>query len=90
MKLQPFRFSTAPMMEWTDRHWRVFVRTLTRKSLLYTEMVTAQALIHGDLERLTEHSTTEYPLALQVGGSIQKNFIKQPVASKIWGFMKSI
>ena len=57
------------MMEWTDRHWRVFARTLTRKALLYTEMVTAQALIHGDLERLTEHSPAEYPLAMQIGGS---------------------
>ena len=69
MQPSPFRFSTAPMMEWSDRHWRAFVRTLTKKSLLYTEMVTAPALIHGDIERLTEHSTTEYPLALQVGGS---------------------
>ena len=69
MQSNPFRFSTAPMMEWTDRHWRVFVRTLTRKALLYTEMITAQALIHGDLERLTEHSPAEYPLALQIGGS---------------------
>lgn len=57
------------MMEWTDRHWRMFARTLTRKALLYTEMVTAQALIHGDLERLTAHSPAEYPLALQLGGS---------------------
>ena len=69
MELNPFRFSTAPMMEWTDRHWRVFARTLTRKALLYTEMITARALIHGDLERLTEHSPAEYPLALQIGGS---------------------
>ena len=63
------RFSTAPMMERTDRHWRVFARTLTQKALLYTEMVTAPALIHGNLDRLTQHSTEEYPLALQVGGS---------------------
>ncbi len=69
MQFNPFRFSTAPMMEWTDRHWRVFARTLTGKALLYTEMVTAQALIHGDLERLTEHSPAEHPLALQIGGS---------------------
>jgi tRNA-dihydrouridine synthase A len=57
------------MMEWSDRHWRVFVRTLTKKALLYTEMVTAPALLHGDLEKLTEHSPSEYPLALQIGGS---------------------
>jgi len=57
------------MMEWTDRHWRAFARTLTKKALLYTEMVTAPALIYGDLERLTEHSSAEHPLALQIGGS---------------------
>lgn len=56
-------------MEWSNRHWRMFARTLTRKALLYTEMVTAPALIHGDLERLTAHSIAEYPLALQIGGS---------------------
>ena len=55
------RFSTAPMMEWTDRHWRVFARGLTRKALLYTEMVTAPALIHGDPERLTAHSWPSIP-----------------------------
>ena len=64
-----YRFSTALMMERTDRHWRVFARTLTQKALLYTEMVTAPALVHGNLDRLTQHSTEEYPLALQVGGS---------------------
>lgn len=69
MTIPAYRFSTAPMMEWTDRHWRAFARTLTKKALLYTEMVTAPALIHGDLDRLTEHSSAEYPLALQIGGS---------------------
>lgn len=63
------RFSTAPMMEWTDRHWRMFARQLTRRALLYTEMVTAQALVHGNLDYLTAHHPDEYPLALQIGGS---------------------
>jgi tRNA-dihydrouridine synthase A len=57
------------MMEWTDRHWRRFARTLTKRALLYTEMVTAKALIHGHLEQLTAHSAEEYPLALQIGGA---------------------
>lgn len=57
------------MMEWTDRHWRRFARCLTKRALLYTEMVTAQALIHGRIEQLIEHSDTEHPLALQIGGS---------------------
>ena len=64
-----YTFSTAPMMEWTDRHWRVFARVLTKKALLYTEMITAKALIYGDLEQLTQHSKVEYPLAIQIGGS---------------------
>jgi tRNA-dihydrouridine synthase A len=57
------------MMEWTDRHWRRFARCLTKRALLYTEMVTAQALIHGRIEQLIEHSDVEHPLALQIGGS---------------------
>lgn len=56
-------------MDWTDRHWRVFARTLTRHALLYTEMVTAAAIIHGNIDYLTAHDPDEYPLALQLGGS---------------------
>ena len=82
----PRRFSTAPMMEWTDRHWRVFARGLTRKALLYTEMVTAPALIHGDLDRLTAHSPSEYPLALQVGGSVPDQLYQATTRVKGLGF----
>lgn len=82
----PSRFSTAPMMEWTDRHWRVFVRALTRKALLYTEMVTAPALIHGDLERLTAHSPSEYPLALQMGGSVPDDLYRATMRVTNLGF----
>ena len=74
------------MMEWTDRHWRVFARTLTQKALLYTEMVTAQALIHGDLERLTAHSPAEYPLALQLGGSNPEELFEATCRVKHLGF----
>lgn len=69
MTVPAYRFSTAPMMDWTDRHWRVFARLLSRRALLYTEMVTAEALIHGRLDYLTAHDPSEYPLALQIGGS---------------------
>ncbi|MBU26228.1 MAG: tRNA dihydrouridine(20/20a) synthase DusA [Gammaproteobacteria bacterium] len=86
MKFSNYRFSTAPMMEWTDRHWRMFARTLTRKALLYTEMVTAPALIHGNLERLTQHSKEEYPLALQVGGSDPDELYKATEYVKDLGF----
>jgi tRNA-dihydrouridine synthase A len=63
------RFSVAPMMDWSDRHCRVFHRRLTKRALLYTEMVTADAVIHGDRERLLGFSAEEHPIALQLGGS---------------------
>ncbi|MEO1539329.1 MAG: tRNA dihydrouridine(20/20a) synthase DusA [Pseudomonadota bacterium] len=63
------RLSVAPMMDWTDRHCRYFHRLLSRNVLLYTEMVTAQALVHGDPERLLGFDGAEHPVALQLGGS---------------------
>lgn len=66
------RFCVAPMMDWTDRHDRRFLRLLSKRALLYTEMVTSAALIHGDSKALLEHSQEEYPLALQLGGSDPK------------------
>jgi len=63
------RFSVAPMMDWTDRHCRVFHRHLTRRALLYTEMLTTGAIIHGDRERLLGFDAVEHPVALQLGGS---------------------
>lgn len=66
---QAHRLSVAPMMDWTDRHCRAFHRTLSRRALLYTEMVTAQAVIHGDRDRLLGFDAAEHPVALQLGGS---------------------
>jgi tRNA-dihydrouridine synthase A len=63
------RFSVAPMMEWTDRHCRFFHRLLTRRALLYTEMLTTGAVLHGDRVRLLRFDAAEQPLALQLGGS---------------------
>jgi tRNA-dihydrouridine synthase A len=63
------RFSVAPMMEWTDRHCRFFHRLLTRRALLYTEMLTTGAIIHGDRERLLAFNAFEHPVAVQLGGS---------------------
>ncbi len=62
-------FSVAPMMDWTDTHCRVFHRTLTRRALLYTEMLTTGAIIHGDRQRLLGFDPSEHPVALQLGGS---------------------
>jgi tRNA-dihydrouridine synthase A len=63
------RFSVAPMMDWTDRHCRVFHRLLTRRTRLYTEMLTTPAIIHGDRARLLGFDASEHPVALQLGGS---------------------
>lgn len=63
------RLSVAPMMDWTDRHCRYFHRVLSRNTLLYTEMVTAKAVIHGDRARLLGFDPFEHPVALQLGGS---------------------
>jgi tRNA-dihydrouridine synthase A len=62
-------FSVAPMMDWTDRHCRYLHRLISKNVLLYTEMVTAPALIHGDADRLLEFNQSEHPIALQIGGS---------------------
>ena len=57
------------MMDWTDTHCRVLHRLLTRRTLLYTEMVTADAILHGDRQKLLSFDTSEHPVALQLGGS---------------------
>lgn len=63
------RIQVAPMMDWTDRHCRYFMRLLTPSAFLYTEMVTAAAIHHGDCAALLEFDVAEHPVALQVGGS---------------------
>ena len=63
------RFAVAPMMEWTDRHCRFFMRLISSRALLYTEMVTAAAVIHGDRNKLIGFDHAEQPVALQLGGS---------------------
>jgi tRNA-dihydrouridine synthase A len=69
LKSQHYRFSVAPMMEWTDRHCRFFHRLLTHRALLYTEMLTTGAVLHGDRARLLRFDPAEHPVALQLGGS---------------------
>nr|WP_179379979.1 tRNA dihydrouridine(20/20a) synthase DusA [Jannaschia marina] len=67
--IQNARLSVAPMMDWTDRHCRAFHRVLSRRALLYTEMVTAAALIRGGAHHLLDFDAGEHPVALQLGGS---------------------
>src|SRR3954465_6668119 len=62
-------FAVAPMIDWTDRHCRYFHRQISRNALLYTEMVVADAIIHGPRDRLLSFDAAEHPLALQLGGS---------------------
>jgi tRNA-dihydrouridine synthase A len=69
MKDLSWKFCTAPMMDWTDRHCRVFHRLMSRRARLYTEMLTTGAVIHGDRQRLLGFDASEHPVALQLGGS---------------------
>jgi tRNA-dihydrouridine synthase A len=69
LKYQDYLFSVAPMMDWTDRHCRVFHRLMSRRARLYTEMLTTGAIIHGDRRRLLGFDASEHPVALQLGGS---------------------
>lgn len=69
MKPDTWRFSVAPMLDWSDRHCRAFHRVLSRHALLYTEMVTTGAIIHGDRQRLLGFDQMEHPVAVQLGGS---------------------
>lgn len=66
---QAHRLSVAPMMDWTDRHCRAFHRVLSRRAEVWTEMVTAPAVIHGDRDRLLGFDAVEHPVVLQLGGS---------------------
>jgi tRNA-dihydrouridine synthase A len=68
-KMLARRFAVAPLMDWTDRHCRVFHRLMTRRGRLYTEMLTTGAIIHGDRQRLLGFDASEHPVALQLGGS---------------------
>jgi tRNA-dihydrouridine synthase A len=69
LESQDYLFSVAPMMDWTDRHCRVFHRVMSRRARLYTEMLTTGAIIHGDRARLLGFDASEHPVALQLGGS---------------------
>ncbi|MGO1233431.1 MAG: tRNA dihydrouridine(20/20a) synthase DusA [Marinobacter sp.] len=80
------KFSIAPMMDWTTPHFRYLARILSRHALLYTEMVTTGALIHGDTERFLRHDPSEYPLALQLGGSDAKELAHCAKLAEQFGF----
>ncbi|MDZ4312172.1 MAG: tRNA dihydrouridine(20/20a) synthase DusA [Cypionkella sp.] len=80
------RLSVAPMMEWSDRHCRFFHRQMTRRAMLYTEMVTAAAILHGPKNRLLDYSAEEHPIALQIGGSDPRELAQATRISGAWGY----
>ncbi len=82
----PWRLSVAPMMDWTDRHCRAFHRLLSRHALLYTEMVTTGALLHGDVPRHLRFSAEEHPVALQLGGSEPSELARCAQLGEQWGY----
>jgi tRNA-dihydrouridine synthase A len=78
--------SVAPMMDWTDRHCRYFHRLLTKNTLLYTEMVTTGALLHGDVPRHLDFNDEEHPVALQLGGSEPAELAQAARLGERWGY----
>jgi tRNA-dihydrouridine synthase A len=84
--ISPWRLSVAPMLDWTDRHCRTFHRLLTRKTRLYTEMVTTGALLHGDQPRHLDFNAQEHPVALQLGGSEPADLAACAKLAQAWGY----
>jgi tRNA-dihydrouridine synthase A len=85
-KSYDFLFSVAPMMDWTDRHCRVFHRLMTRRARLYTEMLTTGAIIHGDRKRLLGFDASEHPVALQLGGSDPRDLATSAKIGEDFGY----
>jgi len=79
-------FSVAPMMDWTDRHCRAFLRRISRRVRLYTEMVTAEAVVRGDRGRLLGFSDVEHPVALQLGGADPDTMARAAEIGAAWGY----
>ncbi len=82
----PWRLSVAPMMDWTDRHCRYLHRLLSRHTLLYTEMVTTGALMHGSTQRHLRFNAEEHPVALQLGGSEPDELARAARMGQEWGY----
>ncbi len=81
-----YRLTVAPMMDWTDRHCRFFHRLIAPSALLYTEMITTGAILHGDLHRLLDFDQAEHPVALQIGGSEPADLAQAARIGASWGY----
>jgi len=86
MAFETHRLCVAPMMDWTDRHCRFFLRLITRRARLYTEMITAPALVHGDVAHHLDFDPAEHPLALQLGGSDRAQLAHAARLGERWGY----
>jgi tRNA-dihydrouridine synthase A len=84
--LKKWRLSVAPMMDWTDRHCRYFHRLLSKNTLLYTEMINAGAVVHGDVPRHLRYNLEEHPVALQLGGSEPDKLAMAARVAEEWGY----
>ena len=80
------RFCLAPMIDWTDKHFRYFIRLLTQHTVLYTEMITTGAILHGDRDYLLGYNTEEHPVALQLGGSDPSALAECAKIAEAYGF----
>ncbi len=78
--------SLAPMMDWTDRHFRYFLRLISKHTFLYTEMVHTGAVLHGDRRKLLSYSPEELPLAIQLGGSDPKALAESCKIGEDYGY----
>lgn len=83
---QARRFCVAPMMDWTDRHCRYFLRLISKHAFLYTEMITTHAILHGDLDRHLQFNSEEQPVALQLGGSDPVALARCAVIAEQFGY----
>jgi tRNA-dihydrouridine synthase A len=81
-----WRVCVAPMMDWTDRHCRYFLRLLAPRTRLYTEMVVANAIVRGDRAKLLDFDPSEHPVALQLGGSDAAQLAEAAAAGEQWGY----
>jgi tRNA-dihydrouridine synthase A len=86
LSAEDIKFSVAPMMDWTDRHDRFFLRLISRRARLYTEMVTANAIRFGDRAKLLDFNAEEHPLALQLGGSEAEALAEAAKIGEDWGY----
>ncbi|MCS7194300.1 MAG: tRNA dihydrouridine(20/20a) synthase DusA [Meiothermus sp.] len=82
----PWLLSVAPMMDWTDRHFRYLLRLITRRTRLYTEMVVDQSILLGQRSKLLDFNPEEHPVALQLGGSVPEKLAEAARIGEEWGY----